>query len=235
MDEGIGAFDHLQERRARRLVLEVEAKRALVAVHVEIGRAHARRLARLADVAHRVALRRLDLDDVGALVGQQHGAVGPEDDVGEVDDPDAFERAGHCPVLCRERPRDCHRLDSASPPLALRRKTREEASMDGRTPMRSAACCTARRGGRDRRAIAAPARPWLRKDTQPRSRSVRDELPDLEHVLVRDSEYESWLARQSAVGRRFYLIRHRAGRFVSASRADQPASMFIVRDDPERH
>ena len=28
--------------------------------------------------------------------------------------------------------------------------------------------------------------------------AVRDELPD-EHVLVRDSEYESWLARRSAV------------------------------------
>jgi hypothetical protein len=29
--------------------------------------------------------------------------------------------------------------------------------------------------------------------------AVRDELPDLEHVLVHDSEYESWPARQSAV------------------------------------
>ena len=29
--------------------------------------------------------------------------------------------------------------------------------------------------------------------------AVRDELPDLEHVLVRDSEYEAWLARRSAV------------------------------------
>ncbi len=123
MDESIGAFDHFQESRARRRVLEVEAERALVAIHIEIGRAHAGRLARLADMAHRVALRRLDLDDVGALVGQQHGAVGPEDDVGEVDDPDAFERAGHCPVLCWERPRDCHRLDLASRRRKLRRKT----------------------------------------------------------------------------------------------------------------
>jgi len=29
--------------------------------------------------------------------------------------------------------------------------------------------------------------------------AVRDELPDPEHVLVRDSEYEAWLARRSAV------------------------------------
>jgi acyl-coenzyme A synthetase/AMP-(fatty) acid ligase len=29
--------------------------------------------------------------------------------------------------------------------------------------------------------------------------AVRRELPDLEHVLARDSEYESWPARQSAV------------------------------------
>ena len=91
--------------------------------------AHAGRLAGLADMAHRVAFRRFDLDHVGALVGQQHGAVGPEDDVGEVDDPDAFERAGHCPVLCWERPRDCHRLDLASRRRKLRRKTGRKSWM----------------------------------------------------------------------------------------------------------
>jgi hypothetical protein len=95
MDEGVGRGHQLEQRRLGRRVLEIEAERALVAVHVEVGRAHARRLRRLADVAHHVAFRRLDLDHVSALVGQQHGAVGAEDDVGQVDDPDAFERAGH--------------------------------------------------------------------------------------------------------------------------------------------
>jgi hypothetical protein len=35
---------------------------------------------------------------------------------------------------------------------------------------------------------------------------LRDELPDLEHVRVRDSEYESRLARQSAVGRDWFYL-----------------------------
>ena len=48
--------------------------------------------------------------------------------------------------------------------------------------------------------------------------AVRDELPDLEHVLVRDSEYEAWLARQSAVdpdpaiaAEDYFIIRHIGG------------------------
>jgi acyl-CoA synthetase (AMP-forming)/AMP-acid ligase II len=49
--------------------------------------------------------------------------------------------------------------------------------------------------------------------------TIRDEPPDLEHVLVRDSEYESWLARQSAVdpdpaidAEDYFIIRHTGGR-----------------------
>jgi len=45
--------------------------------------------------------------------------------------------------------------------------------------------------------------------------AVRGDLPDLAHVLVRDSGYESWLARQSAVDRDptidpedYFIIRH---------------------------
>jgi acyl-CoA synthetase (AMP-forming)/AMP-acid ligase II len=48
--------------------------------------------------------------------------------------------------------------------------------------------------------------------------AVRGELPDLEHVLVRDSGYESWLARQSAVDpdpaidpEDYFIIRHTGG------------------------
>ena len=55
---------------------------------------------RLADMAHRVAFRRLDLDDLRALVGEQHGAVRTEDDVREIDDADAAQCAGHGLSLC---------------------------------------------------------------------------------------------------------------------------------------
>ena len=55
---------------------------------------------RLADVAYRVAFRRLDLDDLRALVGEQHRPVGPENDVGEIDDADAAQSAGHGVSLC---------------------------------------------------------------------------------------------------------------------------------------
>ena len=48
--------------------------------------------------------------------------------------------------------------------------------------------------------------------------AIRGELPDLAHVLVRDSEYESWLERQSAVDPDsaiepddIFIIRHTGG------------------------
>src|SRR6266851_9686513 len=48
--------------------------------------------------------------------------------------------------------------------------------------------------------------------------AVRDELPELEHVLVRDAGYENWLARQFAVDpdpiidpEHYFIIRHTGG------------------------
>ena len=48
--------------------------------------------------------------------------------------------------------------------------------------------------------------------------AVRDELPELEHVLVRDVGYENWLARQFAVDsdpiidpEHYFIIRHTGG------------------------
>jgi acyl-CoA synthetase (AMP-forming)/AMP-acid ligase II len=48
--------------------------------------------------------------------------------------------------------------------------------------------------------------------------SIRGELPELEHVLVRDSGYEAWLARQSDTDpdpvidpQDFFIIRHTGG------------------------
>ena len=37
----------------------------------------------------------LDLDDLCAELGEHHGAVGAEPDVGEVEDPDVVEYLGH--------------------------------------------------------------------------------------------------------------------------------------------
>ena len=47
-------------------------------------------------VAHLVALRRLDLDDLGAVVAQDLGAVRPAQHPGEIEHEDPVERAlGH--------------------------------------------------------------------------------------------------------------------------------------------
>ena len=72
-------------------VLEVERDRALVAVDAEVVRRDA--------VAHRrlpgagvVAGRRLDLDHLGAEVGEQHRGVGAGQDPGEVGDQQPGQR-----------------------------------------------------------------------------------------------------------------------------------------------
>ena len=95
MDEGVGGRHDLQEGRACVLVLEVETERTLVAVYVKVSRTHALGLSGLADVAHRVAFGCLDFDHLRALIGEQHRAVGSEDDIREVDDTNAVQRAGH--------------------------------------------------------------------------------------------------------------------------------------------
>ena len=80
--------------------LEVDGERALVAVEVEERGGEA--VAAVAVGARVVARARLlDLDDVGALVGQDHGGPGARQHRGEVDDADAGERAGSvaCGVL----------------------------------------------------------------------------------------------------------------------------------------
>ena len=86
-------------RRGRAGCVEVERDAALVRVQVEeeaaaLGVRHAAR--------ERTALRasdrragRLDLDDVGAEVGEQLGGVGGADAAADLEDAEAVERAGH--------------------------------------------------------------------------------------------------------------------------------------------
>jgi len=144
-------------------------------VHIEVGRPHARRLAGLADVSHRVAFRCLDLDHFGALVGQQHGAVRTKDDVGQVDDPDAFERAWHFLFLWWGLKRDCHCKNVASPPLALRRKTPRRQPSPGNATYQGygQAVTLPVCGGRD-----CDWCTWLRNNPpSARARSTRDAVP----------------------------------------------------------
>ena len=94
VDEGVGGGDQLHERRLAGLGLEVEHDRALVAVAVgKDGGEAGCRLRRQG--THAVALRRLDLDDLGAKIPQDLRGVGAEDDGGEVEDAQAFEQGDH--------------------------------------------------------------------------------------------------------------------------------------------
>ena len=70
---------------------EVEPDRALVAVDAdEIGRVFL--VEWRAPVAHLVAGRRFDLDDVGAVVGEDLRAIGAAEHAREID----HAQAGHC-------------------------------------------------------------------------------------------------------------------------------------------
>ena len=51
----------------------------------------------------RIAARRLDLDDVGAVVAERHGGDRPGEPGGQVDDPQSFQCAWHASPLSRNR------------------------------------------------------------------------------------------------------------------------------------
>ena len=93
LDEDVGPPGELAGRRPVVVVLEVQRHRALVAVDPEVVRRDA--------VAHRraprpgvVAAGRLDLDHLGAEVGEEHRRVGAGEDPGEVGDEEPGERTG---------------------------------------------------------------------------------------------------------------------------------------------
>ena len=101
LDEDVGARDEALEGLDALGLLEIERDVALVAVDDEegrglpvlVGRPRARLVA---------APGVLHLDDVGAEVGEEHGAEGTGQDTGAIDDTDAFEgqgRLGHAPKI----------------------------------------------------------------------------------------------------------------------------------------
>ena len=91
LDQDVGGLQHLHQHRASAVGSEVEPDRTLVAVDAdEIGRVFV--VERRAPVAHFVAGRRFDLDDVGAVVGEDLRAIGAAEHAREID----HAQAGHC-------------------------------------------------------------------------------------------------------------------------------------------
>jgi ABC-type uncharacterized transport system ATPase component len=81
----IGRSAQLEQGRAVVRLFQVQHDRALVAVGVDENVAHAGVLHR-ARVAHDVAARRLDLDDVSTIVTQNLRGIRPQHHPGHVDD-----------------------------------------------------------------------------------------------------------------------------------------------------
>ena len=96
LDHGVGAVAQPHHQLAALGLLEVDGDRLLVAV--DRGEVAAEGLQLVVGVvgtddARVVAVERLDLDDLGALVGQQHGAERTGQHLREVDDADPVEGA----------------------------------------------------------------------------------------------------------------------------------------------
>jgi len=91
-NEHVGRLQQAIERAARLLLLEVERERTLVAVEMGEFSGKLPALRGSADGAQQIPRRRLDLDDVRAIVGEEKRCGRTNDDRGEVDDADAGER-----------------------------------------------------------------------------------------------------------------------------------------------
>ncbi len=88
-DQHVGLAGQTEEIGAALLALEIEHDALLAAAHV--AEEHRGALVGRPDVAAGIALaRRLDLDHLGAVIGQRGGEVRPRQEPGEVDDLDAL-------------------------------------------------------------------------------------------------------------------------------------------------
>ncbi len=99
LDHDIGPRHQFLQHLAAALEPQVERDRPLVTVDLVEPAANVPRVGRGRLVARREAEHvgphtRLDLDDVGAKVGEEHGAVGPGHDLGLVQHADAVEGGG---------------------------------------------------------------------------------------------------------------------------------------------
>ena len=90
--EDVGALDQAQQRGEPVRLLDVQSDRALVAVEVDELAGHAGIAAALGHGAQQVAAGRLDLDHLGAIVGERARADRADDHGREIDDAHALER-----------------------------------------------------------------------------------------------------------------------------------------------
>ena len=96
VDEEVGGFDQVLQHGAGGGLLEVEAERALVAVGRHVDRPHALVAPhRATRHAQQIAFRRLDLDHVGAHVGQMLRGERPQQHGRQIDHAHALERSRH--------------------------------------------------------------------------------------------------------------------------------------------
>ena len=158
-DQHVGLAGEPKEIGAALLALQVEHDALLAARHV--AEEHRRALVGRPDVAAGIALaRRLDLDHLGAVIGQRRGEVRPRQEPREVDDLDAFELHVRLPSRVSlsapsgEQAACAGRSPSMRSGLAI---TRSRPSSDAarRRPCRSRARTGCRAPGRGDR----PARP----------------------------------------------------------------------------
>ena len=100
LDHDIGRDAEVPRGLEAVLALQVERHGALVAVPEHEGRALALHEGRR--LAHRFAFGTLHLDDIGALVGEQHRAIGSRKIGGKVDDSKPFQCPGHGALASHE-------------------------------------------------------------------------------------------------------------------------------------
>jgi hypothetical protein len=92
LDQDVGSLEHPHQHGASALRGEVEPDRALVAVDADkIGRVLA--VEGRSPVAHLVARRGLDLDHIGAVVGENLRAIGSAENARKIDHAQARHRA----------------------------------------------------------------------------------------------------------------------------------------------
>ena len=93
LDQHIAALDHSLEHALPLGVLEVEGDAPLVAIDREVIRRHALDLRRHPRPGLVTGPRELDLDDVGAVVGEHQRAIRTGERAREIEDVDARQRA----------------------------------------------------------------------------------------------------------------------------------------------
>ncbi len=128
VNQHIGALAQPQQRRARRRLFQVEDDAALVAVELKIHRAHPGVLAGAA-LAHQIALRRLDLDDVGAVIRQNLRGVRAQHHRRKIDNAQSLKRRLIAVVRSR-----CHsnpQYDFGSPKTFSAMKQRMRCGVTG--------------------------------------------------------------------------------------------------------